>query len=70
VLLATVCKLDVKVYGGREILNALATQGSQKFHDRWSYIPSNTGYDTMRAHQYLMPIMIVKQFENIKNGGP
>jgi hypothetical protein len=61
--------MDVKVYGGREVLNVLATQGSQKFHDKWSFIPSNTRFDTMQAHKYLIPIVIIKHIENVKQGG-
>lgn len=58
----------VKVYRGWKVLNVLATQGSQKFHDKWSFIPFNIGFDTMKAHKYLTSTVIIKHIENVKQG--
>jgi hypothetical protein len=59
----------MKLYGSREVLNVLATQGLQKSHDKWFFIPSNIKFDTMQVHKYLIPIVIVKHIENVKQGG-
>jgi hypothetical protein len=50
--------MAMKLYGGREVLNILATQGSQKFYDKWSFIPSNMRFDIMQAHIYLIPLLL------------
>jgi hypothetical protein len=60
---------DVMQYGNREVLNALVKGGSQAFYDKWSFIPSNTGFDTMRAYEPLIPVNLLKHFNGVKQGG-
>jgi hypothetical protein len=42
----------------------------QQFHKKRAFIPSNTGFETMRSSLYLIPQLVVNQFNAIKNGGP
>jgi hypothetical protein len=44
----------------------LSEGGSQAFYDKWSFIPSNTGFDTMRAHEPLIPVNLLKHFKGVK----
>jgi hypothetical protein len=61
---------NVMQYGEKEVLDELAKEGIQQFYKKWAFIPSNTGFDTMRASSYLIPQLVVNQFNAIKNGGP
>jgi hypothetical protein len=60
---------NVVEYGDKDVLDELSKEGTQMFHKKWAFIPSNTGFDTMRSSSYLLPQLVVNQFNNIKNGG-
>ena len=61
---------NVMHYGEKKVLDELAKEGTQQFHKRWAFIPSNTGFETMRSSLYLIPQLVANQFNAIKNGGP
>ena len=45
---------DVTQYGEREVLNALTKEGSKELYKNWSFVPFNTGYDTMQALKHMI----------------
>jgi hypothetical protein len=60
---------NVMEYGIKDVLDELSKEGTQLFHKKWAFIPSNTGFDTMRSSSYLIPQLVVNHFDNIKNAG-
>jgi hypothetical protein len=60
---------NVVEYGNKDVLDELSKEGTQLFHKKWPFIPSNTGFDTMRSSSYLIPQLVVNHFDNIKNAG-
>jgi hypothetical protein len=60
---------NVVEYGDKDVLDELSKEGTQMFHKKWAFIFSNTGFDTMRSSSYLIPQLVINQFNNIKNGG-
>ena len=61
---------NVMQYGEKEVLDELVKKGMQQFYKKWAFIPSKTGFETMRSSSYLIPPLVVNQFNAIKNGGP
>lgn len=58
---------NILQYKEKEVLNKLAKKGTQMFHKRWAFNPSNMDFDTMQSSSYLIPQLVVNQFYDIKN---
>jgi hypothetical protein len=41
---------NVVEYGNKDVLYELSKEGTQLFHKKWAFIPSNTGFDTISHH--------------------
>ena len=54
---------DVMQYKNQEVLNALVKEESHTIYDKWSFNPSNIGFDIIQAHELLIFVNLFKHFK-------
>ena len=47
-------------------LNALTKKGSKEFYENWSFVPFNTGYDTMCFWKHMIPFTLKNHLQDVK----